>query len=103
MRRSPNSKRSRTVLDQRRRFSSTCTISTGDKGTHMILEISIRALAAVGSVILLGSPAIAQTTLRLEDLEQMALRKNPTLQQATAAVKTAQALRTQSGLYPNPV
>ena len=41
--------------------------------------------------------------LRLEQLEEMALRRNPSLAQARAAVRTAQALRQQAGLYPNPV
>lgn len=41
--------------------------------------------------------------LRLEDLEQMALRRNPGLAQATAGVRTAEALRRQAGLYPNPM
>lgn len=40
--------------------------------------------------------------LRLEDLEQMALRRNPSISQANASVRTAQALRRQAGLYPNP-
>jgi len=40
--------------------------------------------------------------LRLEDLEQMALRRNPSISQASASVRAAQALRRQAGLYPNP-
>jgi cobalt-zinc-cadmium efflux system outer membrane protein len=41
--------------------------------------------------------------LRLEDLEQMALRRNPGLSQAAAGVRTAEALRRQAALYPNPM
>lgn len=41
--------------------------------------------------------------LRLEDLEEMALRRNPGLSQATAGIRTAEALRRQAGLYPNPM
>lgn len=54
------------------------------------------------SVLPAASLIFAQE-LRLEDLEQMALRGNPALAQATASVRAAQALRRQAGLYPNPV
>lgn len=40
--------------------------------------------------------------IRLEDLEQMALGKNPTLVQARAEIHSARARQLQSGLYPNP-
>jgi outer membrane protein, heavy metal efflux system len=46
-------------------------------------------------------PAVRK--LRLEDLEQMAIRRNPSLGQATAGVRTAEALRRQAGLLPNPM
>ena len=38
----------------------------------------------------------------LEDLEEMALRRNPTLVQASAEVQASKARQQQSGLYPNP-
>jgi len=41
-------------------------------------------------------------TLRLEDLEQIALRHNPTLSQAGMTVRAAQGEYLQVGLYPNP-
>lgn len=41
--------------------------------------------------------------LRLEDLERMALRNNPTLAQAEAAIQAAEGRRRQAGLWPNPV
>ncbi|MBL8170143.1 MAG: TolC family protein [Acidobacteria bacterium] len=41
--------------------------------------------------------------LRLEDLEQMALKNNPTLAQAEAAIQAAEGRRKQAGLWPNPV
>jgi outer membrane protein, heavy metal efflux system len=41
--------------------------------------------------------------MRLEELEQMALRRNPGLSQAAAGIRTAEALRRQAGLYPNPM
>jgi cobalt-zinc-cadmium efflux system outer membrane protein len=40
--------------------------------------------------------------LRLADLEQMALRGNPTLAQAAANVEAARGRAVQAGLYPNP-
>ncbi len=58
------------------------------------------------------TPASAQTktqsategaTLRLEELEQMALKNNPTLAQAEAAIRAAEGRRKQAGLWPNPV
>jgi len=42
-------------------------------------------------------------SLRLEDLEKMALEANPTLAQAEANVRAAQGRKIQAGLYPNPV
>src|SRR5579884_1478434 len=44
----------------------------------------------------------ASASLTLADLEQMALRRNPTLVQAAANVEIAQGRQVQSGLYPNP-
>lgn len=40
--------------------------------------------------------------LRLADLEEMALKNNPTIPQATAGVRSAEGRRLQAGLYPNP-
>jgi cobalt-zinc-cadmium efflux system outer membrane protein len=40
--------------------------------------------------------------LKLDDLEQMALSRNPTLSQANADVHAAEGMKKQSGLYPNP-
>lgn len=40
--------------------------------------------------------------IRLEELEQMAAASNPTLRQAEAEIRTAEARRLQVGLYPNP-
>ncbi len=50
-------------------------------------------------------PTTQPTTavLRLEDLEQMALKSNPTLAQAEAAIRAAEGRRVQAGLLPNPV
>lgn len=45
----------------------------------------------------------AGPVVRLEDLEQMAAQRNPTLAQAEAAVRAAEGRRRQAGLFPNPV
>ena len=47
--------------------------------------------------------APAGRLLRLDDLEQMALKRNPSIAQGNLAIRTAEALRRQAGLYPNPV
>lgn len=41
--------------------------------------------------------------MRLEELEAMAVQRNPTLAQAEAAVRAAEGRRRQAGLFPNPV
>ena len=40
--------------------------------------------------------------VRLEDLEGLALKNNPTLTQAAAEVSAAKGRRLQSALWPNP-
>lgn len=46
--------------------------------------------------------AMGRPALRLSDVEALALRNNPTLQQATAAIRRSAGQATQAGLYPNP-
>jgi cobalt-zinc-cadmium efflux system outer membrane protein len=41
--------------------------------------------------------------VNLEDLEAMALQRNPTLAQAEAAIRAAEGRQRQAGLFPNPV
>jgi cobalt-zinc-cadmium efflux system outer membrane protein len=41
--------------------------------------------------------------VKLEELEAMAVQRNPTLAQAEAAVRAAEGRRRQAGLFPNPV
>jgi cobalt-zinc-cadmium efflux system outer membrane protein len=55
----------------------------------------------------LGAPAsprevVPAAALSLRDLEQIALRHNPTLVQAGMALRAAQGRYVQAGLYPNP-
>jgi outer membrane protein, heavy metal efflux system len=45
----------------------------------------------------------APPPLRLADLEQLALKNNPTLAQAEAAIRAAEGRRRQAGLWPNPI
>lgn len=40
--------------------------------------------------------------LKLSDLEQMALSRNPTISQANANLRAAEGAKRQAGLYPNP-
>jgi len=48
------------------------------------------------------SNAPNSATLRLDDLEQMALANNPTVAQVQANLRAAAGLARQAGLYPNP-
>ena len=41
--------------------------------------------------------------MKLEELEAMAVQRNPTLAQAEAAIRAAEGRRRQAGLFPNPV
>lgn len=52
----------------------------------------------------IGQPPAEPTgpEYRLEDLEAKALRRNPTLSESEAVVRSAQARQLQSGLWPNP-
>ncbi|HEY8459796.1 MAG TPA: TolC family protein [Blastocatellia bacterium] len=50
-----------------------------------------------------AAPPQTERTLTLEDLERMALRNNPTVAQAEAAVRAAEGRRVQAGLMPNPI
>jgi cobalt-zinc-cadmium efflux system outer membrane protein len=50
-----------------------------------------------------AAPPQTERTLRLEDLERMALQNNPTVAQAEAAVRAAEGRRAQAGLMPNPI
>ena len=42
-------------------------------------------------------------SLRLEDLERMAIERNPTLAQAESSVAVSRGRRRQAGLFPNPI
>lgn len=55
-------------------------------------------LPALGS----GQVVDSQQVITLEDLEQRALRGNPTMRQAQAEIAAAHGRRVQAGLWPNP-
>lgn len=59
----------------------------------LFLAITIRA----------QQPPAVQPQITLESLEQRAMRGNPTLPQAEAAIRSAEGRRRQAGLWPNPV
>src|SRR5215472_18408320 len=51
------------------------------------------------------APPVSPTSLpalTLEQLEQMASERNPTLKQAEAELRAAEGRKRQAGLYPNP-
>src|SRR5439155_320615 len=61
----------------------------------MIRKLSILALA-------IAIPAVAQTTLTLDEAVRTALERRPELKAAEAHVSAAQALKRQAGFFPNP-
>ena len=63
------------------------------------------SIASALALLCLLSPAGygQQASLRLEDLERMALANNPTLKQAAAEIDAAAGRAKQAGLYPNPI
>jgi cobalt-zinc-cadmium efflux system outer membrane protein len=48
------------------------------------------------------TPPSEQKTITLEELQQMALQRNPTFAQSAANIQAAEGRKKQSGLYPNP-
>lgn len=49
-----------------------------------------------------AAPAVTQSGLTLEELEQIAFQNNPTLVQAQTRIGMSQGRALQAGLYPNP-
>jgi cobalt-zinc-cadmium efflux system outer membrane protein len=65
--------------------------------------MQMRTLAAIGIAAWMAMACFAQEApLTLEALEARAMRSNPTLAQAEAAVQAAEGRRRQAGLWPNP-
>ena len=66
----------------------------------LVIMITI-ALASAG-IARAQSSANAAPAITLEQLQQMALANNPTLEQAKAGVRAATGRTRQAGLWPNP-
>jgi hypothetical protein len=71
----------------------------------LLMTMTVLLLACLSSQVQgdeIRPSSTPEKALRLEDLERMALEKNPTLAQAAAAVHAAEGQKVQAGLYPNP-
>ncbi len=83
--------------------------NTTQNGLRVAVLIMVCGLATGAQTPLPPAPVPVQTpqvpasALRLEDFEQMALKSNPTLAQAEAAIRAAEGRRVQAGLLPNPI
>src|SRR5262249_19004884 len=60
-------------------------------------------VTALAPILLAAGSAAAADQVSLQDLERMALERNPTIGQARSAVDAAAGRTVQAGLYPNPV
>src|SRR5262245_59395089 len=71
----------------------------------VVLTLCALLIAAPTPLRTINASPLPQTepALRLEDLERMALRNNPTVAQAEDAVRAAEGRRVQAGLMPNPI
>jgi len=66
----------------------------------------MKLLALIAAVGLLAAPVQAQTAstpITLADLEQLALKNNPTTSAAAAGIEGARGRTRQAGAWPNPV
>jgi cobalt-zinc-cadmium efflux system outer membrane protein len=73
----------------------------GQPEKNKMIRYQVPFLCALFITLPMASHLHAQA-LRLQDLEEMALRRNPAISQAAAGIRAAEALRRQAGLYPNP-
>ncbi|HEU4794913.1 MAG TPA: TolC family protein [Pyrinomonadaceae bacterium] len=69
--------------------------------TVLVFSLSASALAQQQQRTAEGIPL--GPVMKLEDLEAIALQRNPTLAQAEAAIRAAEGRQRQAGLFPNPV
>ncbi len=74
------------------------TLKPGDRITGKMYEGD----STLYEIELENAPAAEPKGIRLEELEAMALAKNPTLARAKANVQVSAGLARQAGLYPNP-
>lgn len=84
------------------------------KSKSIAVRLRLGAAAALCVALLIQTAAAQQTNtspmqekappaLSLATLEQLALKNNPTLAQAEAAIQAAEGRRRQAGLWPNPI
>jgi len=78
------------------------TIETKCAMQRIALGLAAIVFFSASTLIAQEDPKPAQPTLKLADLEQMALQNNPTLSQAQAQIRSAAGRMRQAGLYPNP-
>ena len=71
--------------------------------SRMMTVLFMMTLLSAGVETAFSRSENRERSLRLEDLERMALENNPTIAQAEAAVQAAQGRGIQAGLYPNPI
>ena len=74
---------------------------TNCRARGLLLFVALAWLSPVATRAQTQPPA--PVPLRLEALEQLALKNNPTLAQADAAIRAAEGRRKQAGLWPNPI
>ncbi len=72
---------------------------------HAFALLVLQSAVALGQVVSEPRRDVIPTgpVMKLEDLEGMALQRNPTLAQADAAIRAAEGRQRQAGLFPNPV
>lgn len=75
-------------------------VASGGVGASTEYSLGDEVLPLPVAVATTELPPIPALTIR--DLESMALRSNPTLSQATAAIEQVRGNMIQAGLYPNP-
>ncbi|HKQ90018.1 MAG TPA: TolC family protein [Blastocatellia bacterium] len=73
------------------------------KGAVIFTLCAFLIVAPISKRSAIASPPQTEPSLRLEDLERMALQNNPTIGQAEAAIRAAEGRRAQAGLMPNPI
>ena len=79
-------------------------VKAGDQITAKVYEgdLTLHDVQVVPGNSAAAPAAASQSSMRLEEIEQMALANNPTVAQVQANLRVATGLARQVGLYPNP-